>query len=418
MKILLRSALISLAALALSTTALAIDPPGYTAPFAATVETLNMPLLAMFRAAPGWGAALRADPALAALAAERAARVNAAPACPAKPGCLADAWSWTAPDIAKVDTALRRIAAKPGMAQALVTAHMRPSGRFARHAGLADADMLAAAWADTAAGLNNIIAVYAKGDAPRYPLIDAAIFDAKDARFAVVLGAHGQVTAAGAREGDLLFDSVARYAAGLLRMNERTDAAAYRPLLAGENAAAVALAARTRWADYKYPALLVFGHGPEDTQSRTGVMGHIRMARVADLFAAGLAPFIVVSGGNVHPNRTPFNEATEMKRLLTEQHGIPAEHILIEPHARHTTTNLRNNARLLFAAGFPTERPSLIVTDPMTALYIGSPELIARAVKETGVSPGRVAAADTPFAFTFLPDRAAFHVEPLDPLDP
>lgn len=418
MKMLSRAILMSIPAILPGTAARAIDPPGYTAPFAATVETRNLPLLALLRAAPGWAPVLRADPALAALASDRTARIRTASACTTKPACLADAWSFTASDIATVDAALRRIVARPGLAATLVTAHMHPSGRFARHAALADADMLAAAWADTAAGLNNIIAVYAKGVAPRYALIDAAIFDVKDARFAAVLGAHAQVTAEGARPDDLVFDGAARYAAGLLRMNERTDAAAYLPLLAGENAAAVALAARTRWADYKYPALLVFGHGPEDARSRTGVMGHIRMARVADLFAAGLAPFIIVSGGNVHPARTPFNEAIEMKRLLTEQHGIPAERILIEPHARHTTTNLRNNARLLFAAGFPTERPSLIVTDPMTALYIGSPELIARAVKETGVSPGRVAASDTPFAFTFLPDRAAFHAEPLDPLDP
>ncbi len=418
MKSIARASLAVLAALSVSGAAWAMDPPGYAAPFAAAVQTRNVPLLALLRVAPGWESALRDDKSLAALAAARAGRVAAAPACVAKPGCLADAWLWTAADISIVDAALRRIVARPGFAGALVAEHMRPSGRFARHAALADAEMLSAAWADTAAGLNTIIGTYAKGAAPRYPKIDAAIFDVQDAQFAGVLDAHGQVTAAGARPGALLFDSAERYAAGLLRMNERTDAAAYRPLLAGENAAAVALAARTAWDDYRYPALLVFGHGPEDAQSRTGVMGHIRMARVADLFAAGMAPFIIVSGGNVHPNRTPFNEAVEMKRLLIEQHGIPAERILIEPHARHTTTNLRNCARLLFAAGFPTDRPSLIVTDPMTARYIGSPVLLARALDETGVLPGRVVASDTPFAFAFHPDRAAFHVDPLDPLDP
>jgi hypothetical protein len=147
-------------------------------------------------------------------------------------------------------------------------------------------------------------------------------------------------------------------------------------------------------------------------------MGHIRLARAADLFARGLAPFIIVSGGNVHPNRTPFNEAIEMKRLLVAQYGVPAGRILIEPHARHTTTNLRNTARLLFAAGFPTNRPSLVVTDPITAEYIGSPALLERTVKETGVLPGHLTGAQTAFAFDFRPDLAAFHVDPLDPLDP
>lgn len=395
-----------------------MDPPGYTAPFGDTLETLNFPLLPMLRTAPGWAEALRTDAGLVTLTAQRADRVRAAAACTEKPACLADAWEWTPGDIATVEAALRRIVAKPGRAQVLAGQHMRPSGRFARHEALADPAFIVAAWADTAAGMNNLIAVYGQGKPPRYPLIDATIFDTKDARFGAVLDAHGQVTAAGGRADDLVFDAPARYAIGLLRMNERTDATAFRQLLTDTNAAASRLAASTRWADYRYPALLVFGHGPEDAQSRTGVMGYIRMARAADLFRAGVAPFIVVSGGNVHPNRTPFNEAVEMKRILIEQHDIPADRILIEPHARHTTTNLRNCARLLFAAGLPTDRPSLIVTDPMTAAYIGSEMLMTRTVQETGVKPGSVTVADTAFAFEFLPDRKAFHAEPLDPLDP
>lgn len=418
MKVYARTLMALMVALAVPGAAQAMDPPGYSAPFAETLETLNFPLLAMLRTAPGWATALRTDGALVALAAQREERVRLAYACTAKPTCLADAWEWTPADIATVEGALRRIAAQPDRAKALAATHMRPSGRFARHAALTDSALIAAAWADAAAGMNQVIAVYAKGTPPLYPLIDSTIFDSKDQRFGAVLDAHGQVTVAGKRADDLLFDAPARYAIGLLRMNERTDAAAYRRLLAETNKAASALAASTRWADYRYPALLVFGHGPEDAQSRTGVMGHIRMARAADLFAAGLAPFIVVSGGNVHPNRTPFNEAVEMKRILIEQYAIPADRILIEPHARHTTTNLRNCARVLFAAGLPTDRPSLIVTDPMTGAYIGSETLIARTLQETGVSPGRVTAADTAFAFEFLPDRQTFHVDPRDPLDP
>ncbi|WP_152414763.1 YdcF family protein [Blastomonas sp. AAP53] len=418
MKRSMRPLIALLAALALPGAAQAMDPPGYTAPFDDTLEALNFPLLSLLRTAPGWGDALRSDPALITLAAQRAERVRAATACTARPACLADAWAWTPADIATVEGALRRIAAEPGRAQALVTRHMRPSGRFARHEALADPELVVAAWTDAAAGMNNLIAVYAQGTPPRYPLIDATIFDTKEEPFGAVLDAHGQVTAAGTRADDLVFDAPGRYAIGLLRMNERTDAAAYRQQLAQANAAAAALAVSTRWADYRYPALLVFGHGPEDAQSRTGVMGHIRMARAADLFAAGLAPFIVVSGGNVHPNRTPFNEAVEMKRILIEQYEIPADRILIEPHARHTTTNLRNCARLLFAAGLPTDRPSLIVTDPATSPYIGSTALMTRTLQETGVTPGQVTAADTAFAFEFLPDRKAFHAEPLDPLDP
>ena len=406
------------AVMAAPTQVMAMDPPGYAAPFAETLETLNFPLLAMIRQVPGWAAAVRADPALQTLATARAQRVTAASACTPRPSCLAEAWLWTPADTETMTSALRSIAARPGLADALVRTHLRASGRFARHAGLGDAELLAAAWADTAAGLNNLVAVYGQGKPPRYPLIDAGILDVNRPEFAGALDAHAQVTFAAALGDDLPLDPSLRFAVGLLRMNERTEAAAFRPLLAGENAQAVAQARRTRWASWRYPALLVFGHGPEDAQSRTGVLGHIRLARAADLFAQRLAPFIIVSGGNVHPNRTPFNEAIEMKRLLIAHYAIPADRILIDPHARHTTTNLRNSARLLFAARFPTDRPSLIVTDPMTARYIGSPVLLERTRAETGVLPGQVTPADIAFAFEFRPDRVAFHVEPLDPLDP
>ena len=393
------------------------DPAGYSASFADGVEARVFPLPMMIRAAAGWPEALAADPALAQLAAQREARVPATDCAPA-PQCLADAWMWTDADIALVAARLQVLARNPRLAKTLVADHMRQSGSFARHAALSDGDLVSAAWRDTAAGMNHVIAVYAKGAPPRYPKIDAFIFDVKNPEYANVLKVQGVASAAMAEKGDTVFDPALRYAAGLLRMNERAEAASFRPLLGGENAAAVSATAKMAWKDHPYPAMLVFGHGPEDAQSRTGVMGHVRLSIAAAMFKRGVAPFIVVSGGNVHPNRTPFNEAVEMKRLLIEQYGIPANRILMEPHARHTTTNLRNCARLLLAAGFPANRPSLIVSDHMTIKYIASPLLAERSLQEMGVTPGKIAPGPDQFTVLFTPDRAAFHVEPLDPLDP
>lgn len=408
---------LGLAAAALPGTARAQDPKGYAAPFADTLETRVFPLLAMLRAADGWAPALRADPALRQLAAARAARVPKG-ACTPSPQCLADAWTWTEADIALVESRLRLLLRDRRLGDALVTAQMRRSGRFARYAAQTDADLLATAWAETAAAINRVIAVYAKGVPPRYPKIDSIIFDVAAPEFATVLGAHGVATATLVRDGDLFFEPALRYAVGLLQMNERTDAGSYRPLLGGENAAAVRAIAGTDWTEAPYTALLVFGHGPEDAQSRTGVMGHIRMRIAAELFRQGLAPFLIVSGGNVHPNRTPFNEAVEMKRLLIEQHGLPADRILIEPHARHTTTNLRNAARLLLAAGFPGDRPALVVSDDKTIGYIGSSVLTERNLREMGVQPGSLTPGPNPFSLRFTPAPIAFHVEATDPLDP
>lgn len=408
---------LGLAIASLPRAARAQDPAGYTAPFADTLETRVLPLFAMIRAAEGWAPALREDPVLRNLAAERSARVPTDMCTPA-PQCLANAWLWTDADIALVQSRLRLLVRDRRLADALAVRQMRPSGRFARHAALADADLVATAWAETAAAVNRIIAVYAKGAAPRYAKIDSMIFDVAAPEFATILSAHGVATAALVRNGDLVFDPALRYAIGLLQMNERTDAGTFRPLLGGANEAAVRTVAGMNWASRPYTALLVFGHGPEDAQSRTGVMGHIRMRIAAELYARGLAPFIVVSGGNVHPNRTPFNEAVEMKRLLIEQYGIPADRILIEPHARHTTTNLRNAARLLLAAGFPVDRPALVVSDHKTIRYIASSELAGRNLREMGVQPGRLVPGPDLFSLEFTPAPIAFHVEANDPLDP
>lgn len=415
----MRHAAIALAAtLALAPAAAwAQDPRGYTAPFADSLETRVFPFFAMLRTADGWAQALRGDPVLRQLATERAARVPQ-DACIPSPQCLADAWAWTDADIAAVEVRLRLLTRDRRLGAALVGGQMRPSGRFARHEAMPDADLVAAAWGEAAAAVNRVIAVYAKGAPPRYPKIDAIIFDTGRPEYADVLNAHGVATAALGHDDDLFFDPSLRYAVGLLQMNERTEAGAYRPLLGGENAAAVRAVTGTDWQARPYTALLVFGHGPEDAQSRTGVMGHIRMRIVADMFARGLAPFIIVSGGNVHPNRTPFNEAIEMKRLLVTEHGIPADRILIEPHARHTTTNLRNCTRLLLAAGFPVDRPALVVSDHRTIQYTGGDELARRNLREMGVQPGRLVPGPDRFSLRFTPAPIAFHVEAADPLDP
>jgi hypothetical protein len=148
-------------------------------------------------------------------------------------------------------------------------------------------------------------------------------------------------------------------------------------------------------------------------------MGHIRLEIAADLYARGMAPYLIVSGGNVHPNRTPFNEAVEMKRILVSDYGVPADRVLIEPHARHTTTNLRNSARLLIAAGFPKDKPALVVSDPRTIAYIGSAVMAERNLREMGIQPGKLAPGPNRFSLRFAPDAIAFQEDAADdPLDP
>ena len=74
------------------------------------------------------------------------------------------------------------------------------------------------------------------------------------------------------------------------------------------------------------------------------------------------APLIILSGGHVHPMQTPYCEAIEMKKYVMEKFKIPESSILIDPYARHTTTNFRSAARLVFRYGIPTDLKALVTS--------------------------------------------------------
>lgn len=377
-----------------------------------------VPLMHDLAQAPGWRAALRRDADMQALAAERAARVTAAWECTPQPACLAQAWLWSEADRDRVSAALGRIGADRARLTALVGGRMRPSRLYARHAELGDAALLDAAWREAAAGLNHIIAVYALGEKPRYPVIDSMIFEIRDPSYPALLKSHAAVTLAEGRGDDTVFDPALRYAMGLLAANERANAVEYLPLSSGLNAPAFAAMRATKQTAYPYSAVLVFGHGPEDPVSHTGVLGHLRLRLAAAQLAKGAAPVIILSGGRVHPNRTAYNEAVEMRQELISLYGVSPAQIVIEPHARHTTTNMRNCARLLLAAPFAQGKPALLVTDPATHAYIGGEGFAARNRAELGYEPGRVTVGPDALSLRFVPDAHSFHVDPQDPLDP
>jgi uncharacterized SAM-binding protein YcdF (DUF218 family) len=91
--------------------------------------------------------------------------------------------------------------------------------------------------------------------------------------------------------------------------------------------------------------------------------GRQRATHAALDYRAHKAPFILVSGGYVHPSQTRFSEAIEMKRALMTDLHIPESAIIVDPHARHTTTNMRNAVREMFRYGIPTDKPGLVVSD-------------------------------------------------------
>jgi hypothetical protein len=306
-------------------------------------------------------------------------------------------------------------------AQALLWSDAEASalrGALAGERGLPAADDGVAAQIDReVAGINGIVHAYALGQLPPTPPIDGPGTVSPQDHQARLQAADW--LAETPRDGSAQrLDPSIDYALALLDVSDRTDAIGHEPLAGGANAAAMARARTLDWHRYRYSAMIVTGVGPEIEGEPLSPFGkyHVRLA--AQRFAQGDIAFILVTGGRAHPRGTPFTEADEMRKALIERYGVPAEAIVIEPYARHTTTNLRNASRLLRGMGAPRETETVIVCNPQQSAYIESPKFAERNTAELGYQPGRVVRRLSPTELVFQPAGASERVDPRDPLDP
>ncbi len=299
-----------------------------------------------------------------------------------------------------------------------VDGSLRASNSYIRDHALAPAALLAKAWKGAAEGINHILDVYALGVPPPYPAIDSPSFDVKSENYQRLLQILATSVAEDAPGDGPFFEIPFRFAQELLRANWRDEASRFEPLTSGENQAAFRRVSTIDWTKQRYTAIVVPGSGTDRPDKSMSPWGHVRVALAAKRYRAGMAPFILVSGGYVHPAQTPHCEALEMKRVLMREFDIPEEAILIDPHARHTTTNLRNAGRILLRYGFPTARAALVTTDQFQSAYIEAPAFVERCRKELGYVPfaglKRLSTTD----LEFLPLRDSLQADPLEPLDP
>jgi hypothetical protein len=167
-----------------------------------------------------------------------------------------------------------------------------------------------------------------------------------------------------------------------------------------------------------YDVIVVPGYTPLDQTTASPELHPIARSRLLTALSAlraGYAPLILVSGGNVHPADTPFNEALEMKRFLLAQ-GVPSSAIIVEPCARHSHTNLRNAGRFMISAGL---RTALIVTSWDQGMYFGRARLSgfdARCVADLGYVVGTFYRVEN-VGVAFVPSGRVFEPGP-DALDP
>lgn len=339
-----------------------------------------------------------AKPATLAAALEsRQKRINA---CALAPKCLLLAATWTDEEMEAVAAAVPPAVASP-----------------ARQPPMAD-DGARAQVVRELRGLNAILQTYGFGTQPRYPTIDGPVEKTGTPDFKALVADAVTLAEAGKNDPALSLDPSIALAIALMDVSERHEAIAFEPLDKDHNAAAMARARSIDWKHYKYTSIIVPGVGPENALIPLSARGKLHVQLAASRFAKGDVGFIIVSGAAVHPRGSQFVEAVEMRKALIERFHIPADRIVIEPYARHTTTNLRNATRRLVALNAPVDKPALIIANVEQSRYIESPEFAARNPAELGYQPGVVGPRMSPFELEFRPSLHSLRVDPWDPLDP
>lgn len=335
----------------------------------------------------------RAPAALAAVLDQRKKRIDA---CELAPKCLLLAATWTEAEMDALATAVTASGKLPGMADDGARAQVARELR----------------------GLNAVLQNYGFGTQPRYPKIDGPVETVDGAGFKASVADAIWLADAGKNDPAVRLDPSIALAIALIDANERRDAVLFEPLDEAHNAAPFALAKKTDWQRYRYSAIIIPGVGPENPALSISARSKLHLQLAARRFAQGDVAFIITSGAAVHPKGSTYVEAVEMRRTLVERFGIPAERIVIEPYARHTTTNLRNATRRLHAMGAPLDKPTLIVANASQSRYISSPEFAARNPAELGYDPGTVGQRHSPYEVEFTPSVRSLRVDPWDPLDP
>lgn len=346
---------------------------------------------------------------------------NALTSCDTSLACWVQAFDVTAEEQEKIGARLAELCKTNKTVQVMVQQHMRPSGVFIKYADQSDAEMLQSAWNEACSGLDYINDSYALGKPGRYANIDSVSYDVNHIRFKRYIMVAGNFIAEEEMpEMTMPYQPALQFSLTMLDMNNRDEAARHEPMEYLENRKAYEYIPHINWDNYKYALIMQPGHGPDIEDIPLSPMGKFRVKLVAKRYHEGWAPLIVLSGGYVHPFQTPFAEATEMKKVLMEDYGVPERAIIIEPHARHTTTNFRNTARLMYRYGIPTDKMSLCTTTMDQIRYITDPvwRFDERNMNELGYLPYELFKKVSIHDVEFKPTILSMHADPLDPLDP
>jgi len=325
------------------------------------------------------------------------------------------AFKWSDQELIELSASLKKAYNRDTLWKDYVLS-MQQSKKYALLSTAEPTEFLTAILCQDAYAANYAIDVYLGAKAPNYPRIDSISFDVQHPAYPALLQDIRQDIVRDISQSGKLFFSTALLAVRALEINERWDAAQLEPLADTENQATLANIEKTDFTAYPYAMLLTLGAGPESIQQAISPGGILRCRQAARSYFEGQAPFIMVSGGRVHPYKTKFIEALEMKRYLVEVLQVPADAVLIDPHARHTTTNLRNASRIMLQAAFPKDKYAIVNSSKS---HIDAVEkMAARCMKELGYVPYSLGRRISDVIIEFLPDENAFIIDWDEPLDP
>jgi hypothetical protein len=396
-----------------------VQPAQTPVALASPVQDKNFYLLSQIERTPELRAAVQRHAPLAGIAALRLRALdNAVHECALDVDCYVKALRWSEEELTEAGRALAELYESSPAVRSFVDGPLRLSGMYVRYNVESGGRLLEHAWADCGAGMNRMMDVYGAGKAPRYPEIDGMTYDAASTAWK-----HDVQILASVLEDDrqslaLFYSPSLRFATELMLLNHRDEAGRHEPLELKENEAAFRRVASVDWSKFAYSVIVVPGAGNDRTGVQLSPGGKLRDEIAAKRFREGKAPFLIVSGGYVHPERTEFSEAIEMKRDLMTRFGIPSEAIIVDPHARHTTTNMRNAARLIYRYAIPFDKDALVTTDPQQSEYIQNPMFERRCLNELGYVPYRLKRRTSPFDLEFIPRIESLQADPMDPLDP
>ncbi len=383
------------------------------------VQSKNWYLLTLFESLPEARALLEKDSELAAIAGLKYKNLETSvKECKSDFLCYTRKMKFSDEEINAIGARLEALYSENNALGKLVKQHLNPSGTYILLKEPNEKALLRKAWEQDAKSVNHTIEVYAEGKRPNYPAIDSIEFKTAAKSYPVLVYDVTETVRQEKKNAGLFFGPSMHYALQFLEVNERHEAADYEPMVSTVNKAAFERVRKINWSKFKYTLILVPGAGP-DTHDRVLSEGGILRCRVAALrYFEGLAPYILVSGGRVHPFKTKYSEAFEMKKFLMETLKVPESAIIMDPHARHTTTNMRNAVRLLYRYGMPVEKPCLVSTMRSQSYSITSDAFVNRCMREISHVPYKLGKRLSETDFEFYPVLDALHIDADEPLDP